>query len=100
MSYLTRIINNTTELIKDYSNKEQWEMLLPKFKEIVNKIHIVNNDYRSFLTKESIDDEIKGIKHRSFTIFRCEFWYKGFQISANITPDTVICQFAKNSLLN
>ena len=45
VSYLTRIINNVNELMGDYSNKEQLEILLPKFKEIVQKIYVVNKDY-------------------------------------------------------
>ena len=42
VSYLTRIINNANELIVDYSNEEQLEILLPKFDEIVHKIYVVN----------------------------------------------------------
>ena len=59
VSYLTRIINNANELMGDYSNKEQLEILLPKFKEIVHKIYVVNKDNCSFLPEENVDDEVK-----------------------------------------
>ena len=49
VSYLSRINNNTNELMGDYSNKEQLEILLPKFKEIVHNIYVVNKDYFSLL---------------------------------------------------
>ena len=59
VSYLTRIINNANELMGDYSNKEQLEILLPKFKEIVHKIYVVNKDSCSLLPEENVDDEVK-----------------------------------------
>ena len=43
----------------DYSNKEQLEILLPKFKEIVHKIYVVNKDNCSLLPEENVDDEVK-----------------------------------------
>ena len=58
MLYLTTIINNAMELMGDYSNKEQLEILLPKFKEVINKVHVVNEDYFSLLPEEKVDEEI------------------------------------------
>ena len=42
----------------DYSNKEQLQIPLTKFKEIVNKTYVINKDYCSLLLEENIDDEI------------------------------------------
>ena len=50
----------------DYSNKEQSEILLPKFKEIVHKIYVVNKDYCSLLPEENIDDEVKFFHTQEF----------------------------------
>ena len=46
------------ELMGDYSNKEQLEILLPKFKEVINKVHVVNEDCFSLLPEEKVDEEI------------------------------------------
>ena len=66
VSYLSRIIKNTNELMGDYSKKEQLEILLPKFKEIVHKIYVVNKDYFSLLPEENVDDEIKFFQTHEF----------------------------------
>ena len=50
----------------DYSNKEQLAILLPKFKEIVNKIYVVNKDYCLLLPGENFDDEIKCFQTDKF----------------------------------
>ena len=50
----------------DYSNKEQLEILLPKFKEIVHKIYVVNKDYCSLLPKENVDVEFKFFQAQEF----------------------------------
>ena len=50
VSYLSRIINNTNELMGDYSNKEQ----------------LVNKDYFSLLPEENFDDEIKFFQTQEF----------------------------------
>ena len=41
VSCLTRIANTANELIGDYSNNKQLQILLPKFKEMVHKIYVV-----------------------------------------------------------
>ena len=66
VSYLSRIINNTNELMGDYSNKEQLEILLPKFKEIVHKIYVIDKDYFSLLPEENVDDESKFFETQEF----------------------------------
>lgn len=53
MSYLTRIINNAAELMGDCSNKGQLQILLPKVKEVINKIYVINKDYCSFFPKKT-----------------------------------------------
>ena len=62
VSHLTRIINYANELMGDYWNKEQLEILLPKFKEIFHKIYAVNKDYCSLLPEENVDDEVKSFQ--------------------------------------
>ena len=66
VSYLTRIINNANELMEGYSNKEQLEILLLKFKEIVQKIYVVNKDYCSLLPAENVDEEVKFFQMQEF----------------------------------
>ena len=66
VSYLTRIINNANELMGDYSNKEQLEILLSKFKEIVHQIYVVNKAYCSLLPEENVDDEVKFFQMQEF----------------------------------
>ena len=70
-----------TELMGDYSNKEQLEILLLKFKEVICKIQLVNKDDCSVVPEENVDDEIKFFQTQEF---------RSIQISANITLDTAI----------
>ena len=72
VSYLTRIVSNANELIGDLSNKEQLEILLPKFKETVNKIYIVNKDYCLLLLEENVDDEIKFFETQEFRFIQIQ----------------------------
>ena len=52
--------------MRDYSNKEQLEILLSKFKEIVHQIYVVNKAYCSLLPEENVDDEVKFFQMQEF----------------------------------
>ena len=74
VSYLTRIINNANELImRGYSDKEQSEILLPKFKEIVHKIYVVVHCY----PQKTLMKRLSFSRCKNFSLFRCKRRYKG-----------------------
>ena len=80
VSYLTSIINSANKLMGDYSNKEQLEILLPKFKEIVHKIYVVDRDYCSLLPEENVEGEVKFFQMQKFRSIHMQTSIKRFLV--------------------
>ena len=91
VSYLTRIINNANELMGDYSNKEKSEILLPKFKEIVHKVYVVNKEYCSLLPAENVADEVKFFQMQEFRSIQMQTSIQRLLDQCKHKLDTVSC---------